>query len=182
MESLPVHLLPDSERLLRRHNAWVASWDASNQEEEEPDFDALVREAFNLYADGLSPVEVRWHLRDSHSSLPARLLSRAQRAAEKALCAAETAPAELRRAMVAAARQRAIQGALAAGEWGPALRALERAGEIAGELREASGLSESDLVLTVAIEGDSPALPAGETAEIAPSLTAETAETEPESY
>jgi hypothetical protein len=54
---------------------------------------------------------------------------------------------------------------LAAGEWGAALKGLDRAGEIAGELRESAGLSDEDLVLTVAIEGEAPALPMGETAE-----------------
>lgn len=167
-EAIPVHFLPDSERLLKAHNAWIASWDNSDQEEE-PDLDAIIKEAFNLYAGGLSPVEVKWRLQELHSSLPARVLSRAQRAAERALCAAESAPAELRRAMVAAGRQRAIQGALAAGDWGPALKGLDRAGEIAGELRESAGLSADDLVLRVEIETgetEPPALnPAPETSE-----------------
>lgn len=179
---VPLHFLPDSERLLRTHNAWVASWDASNEEEQQEDLEALVKKAFNLYADGLTPIQVRWRLQEDHSLLPAKLLSRAQRRAEKALQAAESAPAELRRAMVAAARQRAIQGALAAGEWATALRGLERVGEIAGELRESAGLSEEDLVLTVSIESD-PGAPVGalapaETGEIQPSLRVETVETE----
>ena len=167
--AIPVHLLPDSERLLRTHSSWVASWDASDKEEEGPDYDELVRKAFNLYAQGLLPIQVRWELVKEHSSVPARTLNRAQREAERALCAAESAPPELRRAMVAAARQRAIRGALATGEWGAALRGLDRAGEIAGELRESAGLSEEDLVLTVAIEAESHPLP--------PVGTAETAET-----
>ena len=91
--------------------------------------------------------------------------------------AAEGAPAELRRAMVAAARQTAIQGALARGEWGAALRGLDRAGEIAGELRESAGLSEGDLVLTVTVEeAPSPPLP-GETGETAGVLVSETEQT-----
>jgi hypothetical protein len=169
--AIPVHLLPDSERLLRTHSSWVASWDASDKEEEGTDYDELVRKAFNLYAQGLLPIQVRWELARKHSSTPARTLNRAQREAEKALCAAESAPPELRRAMVAAARQRAIHGALREGQWGAALKGLDRAGEIAGELRESAGLSEEDLVLTVAIEAESHPLPPVETAE-----TAETGE------
>jgi len=86
--------------------------------------------------------------------------------------------------MVAATRQAAIQGALRTGDWGQALKGLERAGEIAGELRESAGLSEEDLILTVTVE--QPALSAGESQpvskETVPSLTVETVETEAESY
>jgi hypothetical protein len=60
---------------------------------------------------------------------------------------------------------------MAAGQWGAALKGLDRAGEIAGELRESAGLSDEDLVLTVAIEPESHPLPPAETAE-----TAETGE------
>jgi hypothetical protein len=63
-----------------------------------------------------------------------------------------------------------------------ALKGLERAGEIAGELRESAGLSEEDLVLTVSVE--QPAIAAGESQpvsdETAPSLTDETVEIETE--
>lgn len=180
----PVHFLPDSERLLKTHNAWVADWDLSSQEEEAPDFDRLVEIAFTLYARGLLPIQVRWKLKADHPSLPARTLARAQRHAEQALCAAESAPPELRRAMVAAQRQRAIQGALADGQWGAALKGLDRAGEIAGELRESAGLSEEDLVLTVSVEAHSE-LPEGGSqpvsAETGGDLTAETVETESDS-
>lgn len=164
-EVTPVHLLPDSERVLRAHSAWIASWDASDVEEEGTDYDALLKKAFNLYASGLMPIEVRWRLAEQHSSVPARTRSRAQREAERALAAAETAPPELRRAMVAAARWRAIHGALAGAQWAAALRGLDRAGEIAGELRESAGLSEEDLILTVAIEQESHPLPPVETSE-----------------
>ena len=178
---LPIHCRPDSERLLRAHNAWVAEWDASAQQEEAPDFDALVKEAFNLYARGMLPIQVRWRLAEAHSSLPARTLARAQRHAEKALCAAESAPPELRRAMVAAARQEVVQGAMAAGDWGAALRGLDRAGEIAGELRESAGLSEEDLVLTVQVEAPAE-LPGSDShpvaAENEADFTPETVETE----
>ncbi|MFN6337154.1 MAG: hypothetical protein ACK41W_00250, partial [Cyanobacteriota bacterium] len=99
----------------------------------------------------------------NHSGIKASFLGRVLRRAEKALQAAEQAPPELRRALVAATRQRAIQGAIAAGEWGAALKGLERAGEIAGELRESAGLSEEDLILTVSVESDpAPGLPMGE--------------------
>jgi hypothetical protein len=54
---------------------------------------------------------------------------------------------------------------MAAGQWGAALRGLDRAGEIAGELRESAGLSEEDLVLTVTVEAESHPLPPVETAE-----------------
>ena len=111
------------------------------------------------------PIHVRWHLAEEHSSLPARTRNRAQREAERALCAAEQAPPELRRAMVAASRQRAIHGAMAAGQWGAALRGLDRVGEIAGELRESAGLSEEDLTLTVTVEAESHPLPPVETPE-----------------
>lgn len=182
-DAIPVHCRPDSERLLRAHNAWQASWDKSD-EEEAPDIDALIQEAFNLYSDGLLPIQVRWRLATAHPYLPARVLTRAQRRAEAALVAAESAPPELRRAMVAAARQRAVQGALACREWGPALKGLERAGEIAGELRESAGLAEEDLVLTVTVE-DAGSLPAGDSQPVASEtgaiLKAETLETEAES-
>jgi hypothetical protein len=86
--------------------------------------------------------------------------------------------------MVAAARQQAIQGALAAGQYGAALKGLDRAGEIAGELRESAGLGEGDLVLSVTIE-DPASLPASDSQEVSTetgsSLTVEMAETEAES-
>lgn len=183
IEATPIHCRPDSERLLRTHNAWQASWDESNKEEE-PDIDALTKKAFNYYSAGLLPIQVKWELSREHPHLNARTIARIQRRAETALAAAETAPPELRRAMVAAARQRAIQGALAAGDWGPALKGLDRAGEIAGELRESAGLSDEDLVLTVTVE--QPALSAGDSqavaAETGDNLTVETVETEVESY
>jgi hypothetical protein len=87
--------------------------------------------------------------------------------------------------MVAAQRQQAIQGALADGQWGAALRGLDRAGEIAGELRESAGLSEEDLVLTVSVEAEPVAIQEGDSqpvsGETESDLTAETAETEEES-
>ncbi len=179
----PIHFLPDSERLLKTHNAWVADWDCSNQEEE-PALETLVQKAFSLYAQGLLPIQVRWELSKEHPSLPARVLTQVQRHAEKALVAAESAPPELRRAMVAAARQRAIQGALASGEWGAALKGLDRAGEIAGELRESAGLALEDLTLTIQVE-DLNSLPESESQPVSPeikgSLTVETGETQGES-
>lgn len=180
---LPIHCRPDSERLLRTHNAWQASWDVSDNQEA-PDIEALTQEAFELYASGLLPIQVRWKLGEAHSYLDNRLLTRIQRRAERALCAAETAPPELRRAMVAASRQQAIQGAIQAQHWGAALKGLDRAGEIAGELRESSGLSDEDLVLSVTIE--QPSIAAGESqpvsTETEASLTIETVETHSESY
>lgn len=181
MDPLPIHrraiqphLLPDSERLLRRHGAWVASWDASDQESDVA-FDVIIKAAFNAYSRGLLPIQVGWDLAEKFPQLPARELRRAQRAAEKALAAAETAPPELRRAMVAATRAQAIQGALAAGEWSAALRGLDRAGEIAGELRESAGLGEEDLCLTVMIEAPPAPLPhSTETSETAGEITGET--------
>lgn len=162
----PIHTLPDSERILRRHDAWIAEWDASaTPENEEDTFNALVKKAFDLYAAGYVPIQVRWLLQGEAPTLPASLRGRAQRRAEKALLAAETAPPELRRALVAAQRQRAIQGALAAGEWSAALKGIDRAGEIAGELRESAGLGDGDLCLTVAIEAPTLPLPAAETDE-----------------
>ena len=171
--ALPAHFLTDSERLLRTHNAWAATWDNSIQEDE-PDINELVRIAFNEYTFGRLPIQVRWHLDSLYPQVAPRTLRRAQRRAEEALLAAEQAPPELRRAQVAAARSRAIQGALAAGDWGPALKGLERAGEIAGELRESAGLSEGDLVLTVTVEQPAPASLSGEPG------TAETSETDSE--
>jgi hypothetical protein len=167
---------------LRTHNAWQASWDQSSENEEAPDLEALTKEAFSYYASGLLPVQVRWKLGEAHPCLPNTTLTRIQRRAEKALLAAESAPPELRRAMVAAARQTAIQGAIRTGEWGMALKGLERAGEIAGEMRESAGLSEEDLVLTVSVE--QPAIAAGESQpvsdETAASLIDETVEIETE--
>jgi len=181
---IPSYCRPDSERLLRTHNAWQASWDNSAETTEAPDLEALTQEAFNYYASGLLPVQVRWRLGEAHSHLSNATLTRIQRKAEKALVAAESAPPELRRAMVAAARQTAIQGAIASRDWGPALKGLERAGEIAGEMRESAGLGEEDLILTVTVE--QPAIAAGESqpvsGETAPGLNDETVEIEAESY
>lgn len=181
---IPIHCRPDSERLLRTHNTWQASWDQSNENEEAPDLEALTREAFNYYASGLLPIQVRWKLGELNPHLSNATITRIQRRAERALIAAESAPPELRRAMVAATRQTVIQGAILAGDWGPALKGLERAGEIAGELRESAGLSEEDLVLTVSVEQPA-SLPAGDSqpvsTETAPSLTVETVETHSES-
>jgi hypothetical protein len=171
--ALPAHFLTDSERLLRTHNAWAATWDNSIQEEE-PDINEIIKTAFNEYTFGRLPIQVRWHLDSLYPQVAPRTLRRAQRRAEEALLAAEQAPPELRRAQVAAARSRAIQGALAAGDWGPALKGLERAGEIAGELRESAGLSEGDLTLTVTVEQPAPASLPGEPG------TAETGETDGE--
>lgn len=169
VNGVPIHCLPDSERLLLAHNVWQAPWDESDKEPAPPDIQELTEKAFNYYRQGLLPIQVKWRLQEEFPSLPARLLARAQRGAEGAMMAAERAPAELRRAQVALARQTAIQGALAAGEWNAALRGLDRAGEIAGELREASGLSEEDLVLTVSVEQEPPAsLPAGESQSVSP--------------
>jgi hypothetical protein len=176
-EITPVHLLPDSERLLMAHGQWHAPWDGSDQAEE-PDMEELVQDAFNLYARGLLPIQVRWQLAKLHSSLPVNVLRRAQRGAERALLAADSASAELRRAMVAAARQTAIQGALADGQWGAALRGLERAGEIVAELRESAGLSEDDLRLTVVVESLPPAEGEPVRADVPAALTPETVETE----
>jgi len=177
----PIHCRPDSERLLRTHNAWQASWDQSDKEQE-PDIDTLAQQAFAYYSSGYLPIQVNWLLRAKHSGVRPALISRAQRKAEAALCAAESAPPELRRAMVAATRQKAIQGALMAGQYGAAAKMLERAGEVAGELRESAGLAEEDLVLTVTVE--QPALPAGDSRPVASEtgadLTAETVETEAE--
>lgn len=171
----PVHHLPDSERLLKTHGAWRVSWDATAQQEEEAAFNGLLEAVFNWYASGLLPVQVSWRLAQQAAHLPARERARIQRAAEKALCAAETAPPELRRAMVAATRQRAIQGALADGEWSAALRGLDRAGEIAGELRESAGLGEEDLRLVVSIEAPVPELShSSETGETASETEGET--------
>jgi hypothetical protein len=138
-------------------------------QEEEPDINEIIKVAFNEYASGMLPIQVRWHLDARYPRVAPATLRRAQRRAEGALLAAEQAPPELRRAQVAAARAKAIQGALAAGEWGPALKGLDRAGEIAGELRESAGLSEGDLVLTVTVEQPAPSPLPGEP---------ETAETE----
>jgi hypothetical protein len=183
VEVTPMHCRPDSERLLRTHNAWQASWDESNKEEA-PDIDTLVKVAFSYYSDGYLPVQVKWRLSEEFPHLPPRTVARIQRRAEDTLTAAETAPPDLRRAMVAAARQRVIQAALAAGQYGAALKALDRAGEIAGELRESAGLADEDLILTVTVE--QPALPAGESqpvaTETADNLTIEMVETEAESY
>jgi hypothetical protein len=181
VNAIPIHCRPDSERLLRTHNAWQASWDESDKPEE-PDIDTLIQQAFAYYSSGYLPIQVNWLLRAKHPGVRAATISRAQRRAEKALCAAETAPPELRRAMVAATRSRAIQGALRSGQYGAAAKLLERAGEIAGELREASGLAEEDLILTVTVE--QPALPAGESQPVAGETSAdlkpETVETEVE--
>ena len=184
VNAIPVHCRPDSERLLRTHNAWQASWDQSDKPEE-PDINTLIQQAYAYYSSGYSPIQVNWLLRAKHSSLKPALISRAQRRAEAALCAAESAPPELRRAMVAATRQRAIQGSLRAGQFAAAAKLLERAGEVAGELREASGLAEEDLTLTVSIEQPA-ALPAGDSqpvqAETGANLTVETGKTQAEAY
>jgi hypothetical protein len=179
VNAIPIHCRPDSERLLRTHNAWQASWDESDKPEE-PDINTLIQQAYAYYASGYEPIQVNWLLRGKHSSLKPAMISRAQRRAEDAIKAAAGAPPELRRAMVAAARQRALQGAMRAGQYGAAAKLLERAGDVAGELREASGLAEDDLTLTVSIE--QPALPAGDSQPLQADLTAETAENQAEAY
>ena len=162
VNAIPAHCRPNSERLMRVHGVWRSEWDETTEDAQEaPGVEALVKEAYELYALGHSPISVRWALGDKWPALSAREIGTAQRRAERALQAAEQAPPELRRAMVAAQRQRAIQGALAAGHWGAAIKALERAGDVAGELREAAGLTEEDLVLAVVVE-DASGLPAGE--------------------
>ena len=184
VNAIPLHCRPDSERLLKAHNAWQASWDQSDKPEE-PDIDTLIQQAYGYYSSGYTPIQVNWLLRAEHPSLRPALLSRAQRRAEAALVAAESAPPELRRAMVAAARQKAIQGALNGGHWGAALAGLARAGEIAGELREGAGLADEDLILTVSIE-QPPSLPAGESqrvsTETAADLAPEKVESQAESH
>jgi len=72
----PIHCRPDSERLLRTHNAWQASWDQSNENDETPDIDELTQEAFNHYANGLLPIQVRWELAKSHQYLTNATLTR----------------------------------------------------------------------------------------------------------
>jgi hypothetical protein len=155
-KQIPIHMLPESERLLRSHNCWVAEWDGSNIQDEPVDMQKIIQKAFDFYSSGLLPIQVRWRLESDFPQVKSKIRQEAQRRAEKQLCAAETAPPELRRALVAAARAQAIQGALAHGEWGVALRGLDRAGLIAGELREAAGLAEEDLTLTVLVEEDDP--------------------------
>lgn len=158
MELTPVHLLKDSERLLRTHNVF-APWDGSDKETDPPDENEAIKVAFNFYCSGFLPIQVRWKLQQAFPHFSPRKLAAIQRRAEADLLAADSAPADLRRAQVAAARQTAIQGALAAGDWSAALRGLQRAGEIAGELREAASLTEEDLTLTVVVEEASPASP-----------------------
>lgn len=171
----PDHHLPDSERILRTFGAWHES--ATIQEA--PEFQRMVDFAIQAYSRGAGRIRVRWALRDEFGG--DRRIGQAQARAEaEILKAEESTPAPFKRALVAIQRQEAIQGAIAAGMWGPALAGLARAGEVAGELDREVGLGPDDLRLVVEIEGDVIPLPPaeGEPLETSETLAAETSETE----
>lgn len=170
MTALPGHswhdpTAPDSERLLRTFGGWQREWDESAiQAEQEPEYHDQVKYAVELYGRGFLPIEVRWELAERYGR--ACSIGRVQKAAERAIQAVQEQPPELRRALVAHQRQKAIQGALQDRAWGPAGAMLARAGEVAGELGEELGLSPEDLRLTVEIEDETPTLPADQRAAI----------------
>ena len=171
----PDHTAPDSQRLLRAHGAWPTEWDEKAiQEPGEPaGFAEQVEFAIQSYAASLSPLETRWALIRQYGRQCR--IGRVLRAAEAALLADEQIDPVLRRALVGAARRKAIQGAMQDRAWGPAGAMLARAGEVAGELSEEAGLTAEDLVLVVEVEepGEPLPLPASETAK-----TDETGETD----
>ena len=168
------HHAPDSERLLRTFGTWQTQWDENPAHADTPaDKDEQVRFAIQAYADGCLPIQVRWKLAEQFGR--DCQITRVQKAAEKAIQAQQQQPPELKRALIAVQRQRAIQGAIQAGQWNAALSGLARAGDVAGELSGDAGLTADDLRLVVAIEGeDAMPLPAGQGEPVA----AETAETE----
>jgi hypothetical protein len=176
----PDHHAPDSERLLRTFGTWHREWDESPIHADSPaDRDEQIKFAIQQYANGLLPIQVRWALAEQFGR--DCQITRVQKAAERTIQAQQQQPPELRRALVAIQRQRAIQGAIQAGMWGPALAGLARAGDVAGELAGDAGLSPDDLRLVVAIEGDDAMpLPAGQGEPLAAETgeTGETGETE----
>lgn len=178
MVALPGHSpldpsTPDSERILRTFGHWEREWDERTIQSDEPQgFAEQVKYAIQCYENGQMPIQVRWSLAEKfgHSCR----IRRVCRAAEVAIQGQQEQPAELRRALIAIQRQRAIQGAIQDRAWGPALAGLARAGDVAGELSGEAGLSPEDLRLVVAIEGEELTLPAGQGEPVA----AETGETE----
>jgi hypothetical protein len=154
------HLVPDQEKLLRRFGAWQQEWDEPQTEETENAFIAQVRFAIQCYKRGLTPLEVRWELAEQFGRR-CRII-RVEKAAQRALVEASKAPRETQLALVAIQRATVIQEAMKDRQWGPALRGIDRQGDVLGELNPEAGLSADDLRLVVEIEGDDPPLPAGE--------------------
>ena len=166
------HHAGDSERLLRTFGQWQTEWDEPSQNNLDANFKAQVNFAIQRIVNGVGPIRLRFALAEQFGERCQ--VKRVSQAAYRAIQDASQLPADVQRAVVAAQRSEAIQGAIQDRMWGAALAGLARAGEVAGELREDTGLAPEDLRLVVEIEGDQTPLPAGETEP----LRTETAETE----
>ena len=154
------HETPDSERLLRSFGNWQSEWDDRPQVEVDTTFRDQVDFAIKCILYGAGPIRLRFALAQEYGERCQ--VKRVATAAYRAIQDAGELPAEVQRAVIAAQRQEAIQGALVDRAWGPALAGLARAGDVAGELAEDTGLRPEDLRLVVEVEDDAAPLPEGQ--------------------
>jgi hypothetical protein len=163
MTALPAHNplhhdTDDAEKILRVFGEWQQEWDENgNNAIQDTDFAAQVKYAIQLYGQFKTPLEVRWLLAEAYGRKCR--VKRVQEAAQAALLAQESVPRETRLAIIGYQRSQVAQAALACGQLGVALKALDRAGDVLGELSAESGLGADDLRLVVEIEGDGEGLP-----------------------
>jgi hypothetical protein len=188
MAALPAHNpfshdTDDAEKILRVFGEWQEQWDENgNCAIQDTDFAAQVKYAIQLYGKFKTPLEVRWELAETYGRKCR--VKRVEQAAQAALLAQESVPRETRLAIIGYQRAQVAQAALACGQLSVALKALDRAGDVLGELSAESGLGADDLRLVVEIEGDGEGLPLpasdGESiqAQAGELETAETGETE----
>ena len=59
VNAIPVHCRPDSERLLRTHNAWQASWDQSDK----PEIPSYARKCAKRVIESEDPETDNWFLK-----------------------------------------------------------------------------------------------------------------------
>ena len=154
------HETPDSERLLRSFGNWQSEWDDRPQVEVDTTFRDQVNFAIQAIIDGAGPIRLRFALAQEYGERCQ--VKRIVTAAYKAIHDADQLPAEVKRAVIAARRERVTEGAIQDRAWGPALAGLARAGDVAGELAEDTGLRPEDLRLVVEVEDDAAPLPEGE--------------------
>jgi len=182
MAALPAHNplhhdTDDAEKILRVFGEWQQEWDEPNGAIQDDAFAAQVQFAIQCYSDGMLPLAVRWKLAETYGKRCK--IGQVERAVQKALLSLDKAPRELQLALVRLQRANVLQKAMACGQLGVALKALDREGDRLGELSGESGLGPDDLRLTVEIEGDGalPLEPGTEEAIQAPTEQAETVET-----
>jgi hypothetical protein len=159
MTALPAHDPPDhqrddQEKLLRTFGAWQQEWDETADDAiQSADFATQVKFAIQCHAEGMDELLVRWKLIEQFGRRCR--IGLVEAAVDRALKASRRLSREAKLAKVELQRSRAIQGALAAGEWGSAMRGIDRQGDALGELSAEAGLSADDLRLVVEIEGES---------------------------